>query len=530
MCTGRSQPSIHDSFHYLHHLPLDPGKMSDDYDDEPWRLTVANLEGLRLMRPEKSWRPIVTVEVDKHHTHETVLGVDGQSINQKQFFHFHGTSGSEVEVKIWYRSQSKKKKGKVLVASASHKLVELWKKQDHDSTKLWYQEIEIKLQCRSPDGRKSVSTCSRGRQQKGACLRVKIQPPTPFPFSRQQPQLEPEQDAPCLSADEGSCSSSSSDSISTISVSSRSRSQSPSREDTPLLPTEQQLRRRRKPRGYFINTDDEVCSTDAEHSPQKPCFEDNSTCVDEDDENEGLSIEGGLVIKRGDVISWRQGEDGQMIAVSAEILPMYTERLTTPPEMSIVEACLATFTMYRELKTAIMDSQFDKVFVRLQMEWTYIGGLLVALAAVDTAVFSISSDSSFEVDNYARSAIAASSVASGLGIACDAWFLLRYNWIDLQTFKERAKDVFGSYFFFSLSARTPALCMFISAVSLMSFLAIVSFRAWPQGVTVVFFVVGIIMSLQFFAYGAHWAASRVAHGGRAVVRRMTLVSSPPAKV
>jgi len=38
------------------------------------------------MRPEKFWRPIVTVEVDKHHTHETVLGVDGQNINQKEVF------------------------------------------------------------------------------------------------------------------------------------------------------------------------------------------------------------------------------------------------------------------------------------------------------------------------------------------------------------------------------------------------------------------------------------------------------------
>jgi hypothetical protein len=47
---------------------------------------VVLLEGLRLMRPEKVWRPIVTVEVDKHHTHETILGLDGQNINQKEVF------------------------------------------------------------------------------------------------------------------------------------------------------------------------------------------------------------------------------------------------------------------------------------------------------------------------------------------------------------------------------------------------------------------------------------------------------------
>lgn len=33
-----------------------------------------------------------------------------------------------------------------------------------------------------------------------------------------------------------------------------------------------------------------------------------------------------------------------------------------------------------------------------------------------------------------KNAVAASSVASGLGIACDVWFLLRYNWCGLQTF------------------------------------------------------------------------------------------------
>ena len=41
---------------------------------------------MRLMRPERSWRPIVTMEIDEHNTHETTLGVDGQNINQKEAF------------------------------------------------------------------------------------------------------------------------------------------------------------------------------------------------------------------------------------------------------------------------------------------------------------------------------------------------------------------------------------------------------------------------------------------------------------
>jgi len=219
---------------------------------------------------------------------------------------------------------------------------------------------------------------------------------------------------------------------------------------------------------------------------------------------------------------------GPLNWVAASVLPKYTEKIETPSSLTRPEAVVATFTMYYELKEAQLDSHYEKVFHRLQMEWTYIGGLLVALAAVDTAVFSISPGSIFTVDNYARSAIAASSIASGLGIACDAWFLLRYSWADISTFITRARDVYGSYFFFSISARVPALCMFVSAVSLMGFLGLVAFGAWPEGVIVVCFLVGVVMSLQFLVFGVHWCASLVAQGGRAgtrgvvsAVRRMT---------
>ena len=53
---------------------------------------------------------------------------------------------------------------------------------------------------------------------------------------------------------------------------------------------------------------------------------------------------------------------------------------------------------------------------------------------MNTAVFAISPHSLFQIHPYAQTAIAVSGIASGLGIATDAWFLLRYNWIDLKTF------------------------------------------------------------------------------------------------
>ena len=113
---------------------------------------------MRLMRPERSWRPIVTVEIDEHNTHETILGVDGQNVNQKEafnlcvlisfFFHTYSsqllslffsdqaTLSSILQVNVWQRPQSKKKsKKRNLVASGGHCLGELLKKQEHEQSK-----------------------------------------------------------------------------------------------------------------------------------------------------------------------------------------------------------------------------------------------------------------------------------------------------------------------------------------------------------------------------------------------------------
>jgi hypothetical protein len=59
----------------------------------------------------------------------------------------------------------------------------------------------------------------------------------------------------------------------------------------------------------------------------------------------------------------------------------------------------------------------------------------MGIAAVNTAVFSISPDSVFAINPLARAAVAISSTASGLGIVCAAWFVVRYAWVDLSTFK-----------------------------------------------------------------------------------------------
>jgi hypothetical protein len=56
------------------------------------------------------------------------------------------------------------------------------------------------------------------------------------------------------------------------------------------------------------------------------------------------------------------------------------------------------------------------------------------MTSVNAAILAISTDSIFKIHSYAHTAVATSSAACGLGIACDVWFLLRYNWVDLETF------------------------------------------------------------------------------------------------
>ena len=57
----------------------------------------------------------------------------------------------------------------------------------------------------------------------------------------------------------------------------------------------------------------------------------------------------------------------------------------------------------------------------------------------------------------------------------------------------------------------------------MGFLGLVAFDAWPQGVIAVSFLVGVVMSLQFLVFGAHWCATRVVEGGMASSRGVVRV-------
>ncbi|KAJ7733612.1 hypothetical protein B0H14DRAFT_2996387 [Mycena olivaceomarginata] len=226
---------------------------------------------------------------------------------------------------------------------------------------------------------------------------------------------------------------------------------------------------RRRVRGYCINSDEEPDSfseTDDEDDDSKALLDDPSFINDEDEEPPApikISF---------NPMEWIAGSNRD---------PIFFERV------------ISSFTVYSEMKHARCHDDFDRIFTRLQLEWTYTAGILVALAAVDTAVFSISPDSIFAVNPLARGAVAASSIASGLGITCATWCLVRYAWVNLEIFLARAEDILStdtpSYFFFALTARIPSLLMLASAVSLMFFMAIV---AW----FLVFSILWVVKSVR----------------------------------
>jgi hypothetical protein len=64
-------------------------------------------------------------------------------------------------------------------------------------------------------------------------------------------------------------------------------------------------------------------------------------------------------------------------------------------------------------------------------------------------------------------------------------------------------DVYGSYFFFSLSSRLPLFALTVSALALVSFLCAVAWAAWPTAVLVMCVITGVLVSLQFLVYGFH---------------------------
>jgi hypothetical protein len=129
----------------------------------------------------------------------------------------------------------------------------------------------------------------------------------------------------------------------------------------------QETQKKPRIRGYRIGSDDDKSSSEDSHDDyeKKPLLN--------YPESDGHSSDDGWEDQRNVVIHFTSGPFGWLVK---SILPSYTEKVPVQQPIRFLERILASFTTYKDLKDATLDSHYEAVFARLQQEWTYVGGLV----------------------------------------------------------------------------------------------------------------------------------------------------------
>ncbi|CCM00786.1 uncharacterized protein FIBRA_02828 [Fibroporia radiculosa] len=95
-----------------------------------------------------------------------------------------------------------------------------------------------------------------------------------------------------------------------------------------------------------------------------------------------------------------------------------------------------SFSPLRELREATQLDDYQAVLSRLLQEWSVTGGSLVALLAINAAVFGYASIGVlFAVDGVARHLVAFGAIVAGLGLMSDAVLYFQYSSATPEQFK-----------------------------------------------------------------------------------------------
>ncbi|KAG1738035.1 hypothetical protein EDB19DRAFT_1895734 [Suillus lakei] len=412
------------------------------------RVMVIRAQGYQPLRPEKSWRPVVSVVVDEYQRYEVNLGCDRQNPNLRECFMMRGTDDRpRVDINVYHQAPSKKKhKKRCLVATTSLSLQALPKlKSTANSFKIPLNSVV----------RPSMRGLARGRTVSVSLL-AKLEVPEAqarFHVSHDSLTLEDQYD------DNMMCKSG--------------------------LTISPEFSGIRLHRGYTSDTDDD-CPLD-EHVKLINDSYDSSAFTYNADSSAVVNV----------------------VLLAPSLLPKYTEQISMDNSLSFIDALVNSFSSYSELREACSDSEYERVLEKLTSEWYFVDHfflqLLIRFRRFNAGVFGFSSSSLFSVNTFTQSAIALGSVASGIGLATDGWFLLVYSGANAKKSQKLARDVYGKYLFFCISSCLPAVCMFVSAYALMTFLLSVAWSAWPTAVLVMCFTAGVPISLRFIIYGLHCA-------------------------
>ncbi|KAH9926372.1 uncharacterized protein B0H18DRAFT_1005746 [Fomitopsis serialis] len=472
-----------------------PSRVVAEDASDPWFLTIVRTQGLLFVRPEKSWRPV---------SHEVALGCDGQNPNTKIPLTLHHVNHrSKIDIRVLHKSHKHRKK-QHLVASAFVSLGELAGKQGRPGS-----TIDVRLSCPTPQKK---GPTVRGRQQHHANLVVRLHAPTPVAPTFTSQELypsEPGEDTP------SEHSSSRSPSVTAVG----GFTPEPSGK-----PPNGIRRRKRRIRGYSLNTDDEedaVSGSEASAYPDAPQDEYFPPADDTDKSTYEPAI------------AMEETPEFVHSAHTPDVLPRYSEQAESP-QFSWGERMLDRVAPYSDLYEAERTQnheRFDKVLARLLTEWYVAAASLLALAGIDAAIFGLAPGSIFPIDGLARQVVALGAISAGLGLFLDTLLVFSYSNADAQKFQTIAKDVYGTYFFFCLYCRVPTLCMLVSAMCLMIFLLTVAWAEWPSAVLVVSFLSGVLFTLQYLVFGCHRIFNLVAWCVRrawtAVVRRSAVPGDVP---
>ncbi|KAI0312830.1 hypothetical protein OF83DRAFT_1086747 [Amylostereum chailletii] len=438
------------------------------------------------LRPEKAWRPIVTLDVDGGPAHELCLGSDGQNPNLRVPMFLHDAhEGSQLNVALWYKgaSKAKSKKRRQQVAHATVRLGEAYSKQGNERL------LDLRLAALSAVRRKSVSP----KNQPSTSLVVRLRPPL---SSASSSSTLVDDDTLSQSLDSFAHSLSDTD---TDPSSSASELEDP--------PPENVLRRRKRVKGFCVDSDDDALSCYLSSGPSSP-----------------LSAKPSEHWPPLPDIPWYEDGVGFVlptrpaIVCPPSVLPSahLPDTASISSTVSLASSAFDTFTYYRELREACVDSDREALLKRLLHEWYYIGASLLSISALGTTVFGFSPDSIFGVDTLAKRALTLSTISAALGLAIDAWFIFLYSGADALKFQTLALDIYNGYFFFALTSRVPLLALLLAALSLALFLVSVAWTAWPSAVLVLSFLAGMLVCLQFLVYGVQQAALAIARGVRAL--------------
>lgn len=68
---------------------------------------------------------------------------------------------------------------------------------------------------------------------------------------------------------------------------------------------------------------------------------------------------------------------------AASILPAYTETISIDSQISTIDSIVDSFSPYRELREARVDSEYERVLTELCAEWRFVGGSVRKLCFKD---------------------------------------------------------------------------------------------------------------------------------------------------